>query len=131
MRPSRPLLLLFCQSLGRAKAKRLPPSLSLSLSLSLFCDLISARIKHRRTDVHLVATEKAVCEPGGDEAGGDLLNYARGLFRPSRCGFRAAKATFSFPSLRGEIRAASVSTGSDVNLNKNVYRECRAASESV
>lgn len=33
-----------------------------SLSLSLFCDLISARIKHRRTDVHLAAAEKAVCE---------------------------------------------------------------------
>lgn len=64
--------------------------------LSLFCDLISARIKHRRTDVHLVAAEKAVCEScrerSWDETD-DLLNYAPGLFRPSRCGFRAAKAT--------------------------------------
>lgn len=56
------VLLLFRRSHGRAKAKRLALTPSPSLSLFLFCDLISARIKHQRTDVHLAVAEKAVCE---------------------------------------------------------------------
>jgi len=60
MRPSRPF---YFYSARVSDAPRRSDSLSLSLSLSLSRDLISARIKHRRTDVHLVATEKAVCEP--------------------------------------------------------------------
>lgn len=94
----------------------------LPLSVSLFCDLISARIKHRRTDVYLSPLQKkpsARTIHGAKR--GDLLNYARGLFRPSHCGFRATKVATSLVLVLApwNSRDERISATSRINLNKN------------
>ena len=79
-------------------------SLSLSLSLppllSLFCDLISARIKHRRTDVHLTIAEKAVCEScsGRSWQEGRPAELCARLFSLISLRFPYGKSDFTFSS---------------------------------